>query len=357
MSLMARFRLERPGFRLEADLDLSGRGLAAVIGTSGSGKTTLLRCLAGLEHPHGGFLEVAGATWQDEARGIFLAPHRRPVGYVFQEAALFPHRSVGGNLAFGYRRIRPGDRRLRWRDVVELLGLGRLLERRTEGLSGGERQRVAIGRALLTSPRLLLLDEPLSALDRPAKAEILPYLERLRDEGGIPIVYVSHDPTEVARLADEGVLLEKGRVAGAGDLPELLTRLDLALAHGDEAEAVIDARVAGHDEGYALTLLEFSGGRLTVPRQERRQGERVRVVVRARDVSLTLQPPVGTTILNVLPARIEELEEEDQAQVMVRLSVGGRPLLARITRKSRDALELRPGARVFAQVKGVALTG
>ncbi|MFP4616265.1 MAG: molybdenum ABC transporter ATP-binding protein [Thiohalorhabdus sp.] len=352
--LRARFALERPGFRLEAAFEAPPRGVTALFGPSGSGKTTALRCVAGLERAPEGYLEVGGAVWQDEKAGVFRPPHRRGVGYVFQEAALLPHRTVAGNLAYGYRRAR-GPRRLDWAEVVELLGLEPLLERRPAGLSGGERQRVAIGRALLANPVLLLLDEPLSALDRAAKAEILPYLERLRDRLAIPVLLVSHAMDEVARLADHLVLLEGGRVQGAAPLAEMATRLDLPMAHGESAEAVVEARVAGHEPEYGLTVLHFPGGRLTVPALDRPPEAPVRVRIRARDVSLTRHPPRETSILNVLTARVADMQEEGTEGVMVRLKAGGVPLLARITRKSRDSLALEPGMEIHAQIKGIAL--
>ncbi|KPV39671.1 molybdenum ABC transporter ATP-binding protein [Thiohalorhabdus denitrificans] len=353
-ALKARFALDRPDFHLEAAFEAPPGGVTALFGPSGSGKTTLLRCVAGLERAPEGYLEVGGTVWQDEDAGLFRPPHRRGVGYVFQEAALLPHRTVTGNLAYGYRRAR-GPRRLAWGEVIDLLGLEPLLERRPAGLSGGERQRVAIGRALLAGPNLLLLDEPLSALDRAAKAEILPYLERLRDRLALPVLLVSHAVDEVARLADHLVLLEAGHVQGTGPLAEMATRLDLPLAHGEPAEAVVEARVAGHEPGYGLTSLSFPGGRLSVPALDRPPDAPVRVRIRARDVSLTRQPPRETSILNVLTARVADMREEGAEGVMVRLEAGGAPLLARITRKSRDALGLEPGMEVFAQIKGIAL--
>jgi molybdate transport system ATP-binding protein len=350
--LRARFRLRRSGFTLDAAFEAPGSGITALFGPSGSGKTTVLRCLAGLERAEGE-LTVAGEAWQSGDR--FLAPHRRAVGYVFQEANLFPHRSVAGNLRYG--RDRSGRSGPGWDEVVALLGLAPLLDRRPHQLSGGQRQRVALGRALLAGPRLLLLDEPLAALDRASRAEILPYLERLRDELGLPAVYVSHSLEEVSRLADRLVLLHDGAVLGSGPLAELATRLDLPLARAEDAEAVIAAQVAGHDDSYGLTYLTFAGGRLAVPRRDLVPGTAVRVGVHARDISLTLDPPGRTSILNVVAATVTELAADGEAGVLVRLDAGGVPLLARITRKSRDQLGLEPGAAVYAQVKSLALAG
>jgi len=350
--LRARFRLQRPGFTLDAAFEAPARGVTALFGPSGSGKTTILRCLAGLEHA-AGELRVDGAAWQDGER--FLPPHRRPLGYVFQEGNLFPHRSVAGNLRYGQRRARRPA--LAETEVVELLGLGPLLKRRPHALSGGQRQRVALGRALLAGPRLLLLDEPLSALDRTSRREILPYLERLRDELGLPAVYVSHDLDEVARLADRLVLLGDGTVRGAGTLADMASRLDLPLARAEDAEAVLTATVAGQDPDYGLTYLDFPGGRLSVPRRDLAKGATVRVGIHARDVSLARDRPQRTSILNVFPATVTGLEADGEAGMVARLEAGGIPLLARITRKSRDQLGLEPGTAVYAQVKTVALAG
>lgn len=353
--LRARFELERPEFRLQVELETPGRGVIGVIGPSGAGKTTLLRCMAGLERPANGLLEVNGARWQDDRMRLFLPPHRRPIGVVFQEASLFPHLSVRGNLEYGWRRVPPGERTLVLAQAVELLGLGRLLARRVDYLSGGERQRVAVARALLTSPRLLLMDEPLTNLDPGAKAEILPYFERLHDELAVPVLYVSHSQDEVTRLADHLVLMARGRILASGPLAEVTTRLDLPLARSDAAEAVLEARVVGHDELYHLTYLEFAGGRLTVPREDLPPGALVRLRILARDVSLTLERPARTSILNLIGARALEIAPDGEAQVVVRLEAGGSLLLARITRKSAELLDLRPGLEVYAQVKSVAL--
>ena len=354
--LAGRFRLAYPsGFALDVELDLPGRGVSALFGPSGSGKTTLLRCIAGLERTADGFLSVAGDVWQDEARRLFVPTFRRPLGYVFQEASLFPHLSVRRNLDFGRRRVPVADRRVALEQAVGLLGIGDLLERLPGRLSGGERQRVAIARALATSPRLLLMDEPLAGLDQQRKAEILPYLERLHEELSIPVVYVSHQSDEVSRLADHLVLLEQGRVTASGPLPEMSTRLDLPLAHGEAAGAVILATVAAHDERFHLTYLDFPAGRVSIPRQELRPGASKRLRVLARDVSLTLAPQTETSILNVLPARVTELVEERPGQVMVRLDAMGTVLLARVTAKSVAHLGLSAGKGVFAQIKGMAL--
>jgi molybdate transport system ATP-binding protein len=353
MTIRARFHIRRGGFLLDLDLTFPARGVTALFGPSGCGKTTLLRAMAGLVRDPGGYCRVGDQVWQDGPR--FVPAHRRPLGYVFQEASLFQHLSVQGNLEYGLRRTAPGQRRVGLDDAVDLLGIGPLLKRRTHGLSGGERQRVAIARALLTSPRLLLMDEPLAALDRAGKQEILPYLERLHTELAMPVLYVSHAADEVARLADYLVLLEAGRVRASGPLGELLTRLDLAREQGQEAEAVIEATVAGHDEAYHLSYLDFSGGRICVVRNRLAPGKTARLRILARDVSLTLERQHGTSILNIFPAVVDSLAEDGPAQMLVRLDVGGTALLSRVTRKSSGALELAPGRPVFVQIKAVAL--
>jgi molybdate transport system ATP-binding protein len=350
-------KLPRRGFELDVSVRVPARGVTALFGPSGCGKTTVLRCVAGLDRATGA-CRLGEEVWQDDARGIFLPTHQRPIGYVFQEPSLFPHLSVRDNLRYGLKRLDGGRQQVGFDEVVHLLGVRRLLTRATGGLSGGERQRVAMARALLRSPRLLLMDEPLAALDHASKRDILPYLERLHDELKIPVLYISHSPDEVARLADRMVLMEQGRVRAIGAAAELLVRLDLPLARDDDASALIEGEVSGHDEAYGLSEVRVGDARLSVARVARPVGARVRVRVHARDVSLTLQPPGATSILNVLPARVSELEAVGEAQVLVRLSVGEAqtvPLLARITRRSRDALGLNPGMAVYAQVKSVAL--
>lgn len=356
--ILARFRLNHPGFTLETDLELPGRGVSALFGHSGSGKTSLLRCIAGLERAAEGYLEINGEVWQDSARRHFLPTHKRPLGYVFQEASLFEHLSVRRNLDFGQRRIPARQRRVQLEQAVELLGIGHLLERMPDGLSGGERQRVGIARALLTSPRLLLMDEPLAALDLKRKSEILPYLERLHDELDIPVLYVSHSPDEVARLADHLVLLDDGKVLASGPLEQTLARLDLPTAQEDEAGVVIEGRVQSFDARYQLLSLALPGSSLSmrVAHSPVTAGRPLRFRVLARDVSLSLERQRDSSILNLLPARVvEEMPAANPAHVLVRLDVDGTAMLARITRFSRDQLGLYPGQSIWAQIKSVAL--
>ena len=352
--IRARLVLAYPGFRLDVDLRLPGRGFSALFGPSGSGKTSCLRAVAGLLRTRGR-LEVCNEVWQDDARGIFVLPHRRAVGMVFQHAALFPHLSVRGNLEFARRRVPRGQARVDFDHVLALLGLEPLLERRPEHLSGGERQRVAIGRALAASPRLLLLDEPLASLDLKRRAELLPCLQAMQAELDIPALYVSHAPEEVARLASHLVMLENGLVRASGATAEMLTRLDLPLAHGDTAQAALAVTVLSHDAVDRITRVRFGGGELLLPGATAARGDSRVVRILARDVSLTLSRHGDTSILNILPVTVLALADDTPGHVMVRLDAGGSALLARVTRRSADALALRPGLTVHAQIKGAAI--
>ena len=348
----ARFSSTLGRFRLDAEFSVPAQGVTALFGASGSGKTTLLRLIAGLDRAPGR-LSVNGEVWQDG--NTFLPVHRRALGYVFQEASLFPHLGVRANLEYGWQRVPPAERRIGFDAVVDWLGLDALLAQRPHELSGGQRQRVAIGRALLASPRLLLMDEPLSALDAGSRAEILPYLERLHRELRLPIVYVSHALDEVARLADTLLLIERGTITYQGPLGEGLTRLDLPLAHGETAGAVIDARVVAHDAEFELTRVARGGLTLSVPGLHAEPGAALRLRIAARDVSLALAAPERTSILNLLPARVIECVDDAPGQVLVSLALDDTVLLARITRKSSHALALQPGAHVIAQIKSVAV--
>jgi molybdate transport system ATP-binding protein len=355
-AIQARFHLAFPGFILDVDLDLPGRGVTALFGHSGSGKTTLLRCIAGLERVPGGYLRMGEEVWQEGE--AFVPTHRRPIGYVFQEASLFPHLTVRRNLEYGLKRVAASPRRVSLDLAVDLLGIGHLLDRLPERLSGGEKQRVAIARALAVSPRLLLMDEPLAALDLARKQEILPYLERLHDELEIPLLYVSHAPDEVARLADHIVVMEGGRAVAAGPLGETLARLDLPIRLGEDAGVVLEAAVAERDTEWGLVRVDFPGGRLWTRDGGHALGQPVRVRILARDVSLAVTRHTGTSILNILPAAVEAMVEDGHpALVLARLNVGGSPLLARLTRRSAQALDLAPGRLVYAQIKAVALVG
>ncbi len=353
MSIAARLRLERGGFRLDVDLQLPPVGVSGIFGPSGCGKTSLLRAIAGLEPRCEGELIVHGDCWQGPDR--FLPTHRRPLGFVFQQPGLFEHLSVQDNLLYGLRRVKPGERRIDWKQAVEWLGIGHLLSRRPRGLSGGERQRVAIARALALSPSLLLMDEPLAALDRDSRLTILPRLEALHRELDIPVLYVSHARDEIARLSDHLLLMRDGRIEASGPATELFARLDLSLAQEPDSAVVIEARMEQRDERYSLNYLSFAGGRLIIAGAALPIGENRRLQVRARDVSITLQHQRDTSILNILEARIEAMKEQGEAQLLLRMRIGEQPLLARVTRKSAAELGLEPGKKVYAQVKSVAL--
>lgn len=357
-AICASFRLDYPAFALDIDLTLPGRGVTALFGPSGSGKTTALRCVAGLIRASEGQLIVGNDIWQDESRGVFLPTHRRPLGMVFQEASLFPHLTVQGNLKYGMKRAGATSASVGREIIVGMLGIGGLLDRMPSTLSGGERQRVALARALLTRPKLLLMDEPLAALDLKRKLEILPYLERLRDHLDIPIIYVSHSPDEVARLADHLVLMENGRVVASGAIGETLARIDLPSAFADDAGVVLDVIVAEH-EADDLTRLIFGGGDILVSRRPEPVGQRLRCRIHARNVSLAVDRHADTSILNILPATVAALARTDTpGHVLVQLALrDGSPLLARITERSRRQLEIVDGAKVWAQVKAVALLG
>ncbi|MEE2981267.1 MAG: molybdenum ABC transporter ATP-binding protein [Pseudomonadota bacterium] len=344
-------------FSLDVQIDCAADGVTALFGRSGSGKTTLVNLIAGLERPDRGRIVIGGTTLFDAARGIDLPTEHRRLGYVFQDARLFPHFSVEGNLRYG---MGLDNSPIDFDQVVDLLGLGNLLARRPYHLSGGEAQRVAIGRALLANPRLLLMDEPLASLDAPRKDEILDFIERLRDRLKIPIVYVSHIMEEVIRLADDMVVLSAGRVAAVGTVEDVTSRLDLRPLTGRyEAGAVLAARVDAHDDEFDLSYLAVPGGRLSVSRLDVDVGTSLRVRIRARDVSLALEPPSRSSVLNVFAGTVADIGDEPGAQVDVLVHIGDgdqtAPLWARITRKSAHLLGLKQGQPVYALVKSVAL--
>jgi len=347
--------LRRGSFALQAAFR-SDAPIVALFGRSGSGKSTIVNAIAGIVRPQRGRIVIGERVLFDSDRGIDLAPEHRRVGCVFQDALLFPHLDVRANLAYGERLTLPAERFVDRERIIALLGIAPLLHRRPANLSGGEKQRVAIGRALLASPRILLLDEPLASLDGARKAEILAYIELLRDEINLPIVYVSHAIEEVTRLADRVVVVAEGRVVAEGDTADVLSRPELNAASGRSEEgAVIDARVASHDPRFELTTLAFAGGELVVPNVDALPGEQVRVRIRARDVSLALERPSRLSIQNVLEASVVSLGGEYGAIVDVELRVGATPLAARITRKAACDLGLVPGQRVHALVKAVSI--
>lgn len=355
MSIEVSIRHRQGDFTLDVAFASAGR-LTALFGPSGSGKTSVVNAIAGLMRPDSGKVSVEGRVLLDTGRRIFVPPHRRRIGYVFQDARLFPHLSVSQNLRYGRFFTPPAERYAEFSKVVDLLGIGALLERKPAGLSGGERQRVAIGRALIASPRLLLMDEPLAALDDERKAEILPYVERLRDEAGIPIVYVSHSVAEIARLASDVVLLADGRVTAAGPVEDILPRFDLLPAgERGEAGAMVPLELVGQDDEFSLSVLRSSGGEWRLPRIDAPAGARVTVRVRARDVMIATERPAGISALNVLEGRIAAIDMAGDSETLVSILSGGDRLYARVTRRSVGQLGLEPGRTVFAIVKSVSL--
>ena len=352
MTIDVSFTLEYSGFSLAVDLSLPSKGITALFGHSGSGKTTLLRCIAGLERVPHGQLSIDGEIWQDVSR--WVPTHKRALGYVFQEASLFPHLSVIGNLHYGLRRASNAQGGS-LDQAIDLLGIAHLLDRKPDRLSGGERQRVSIARALAVSPRLLLMDEPLAALDLKRKQEILPYLERLHNELDIPVIYVSHSPNEVARLADHLVVMEGGRVLASGPLADTLIRLDLPIRLGEEAGAILDATVGEVDQEWHLMRVDFAGGSLWARDHGSPIGHRVRVRVLARDVSLADQQ-AHSSIQNVLRGQVAAIgDDEHPGLALVRVQIGSAMLLARLTKRSAASLGISVGKVLWVQVKSVAL--
>ena len=351
-----RLKLPRAQFDVDVDLQLSGKGITVLFGASGSGKTSILRCVAGLEHAASGFVRIGDAVWQDDEQGLFVPTWRRPLGYVFQEASLFEHMDVQRNLEYGLRRTAQSADRNTLDEAVDLLGIRALLKRRPQALSGGERQRVAIARALVTEPRLLLLDEPLASLDLHRRREIMPWLERLRDQLAIPMLYVTHSMDELSRLADEVVLLDKGQAVAAGPISEVLAQGDLPALADDEAGTVIQGVVQECNSRWHLARVQLSAGSVLVRDSGLAPGTPVRLRILARDVSLTLDEPTRSSIQNHLPGLIDVvLTDSHPAQALVRVRCSGDTLISRVTWKSVEELQLQPGLAMWAQVKSVAV--
>lgn len=350
-----RYLLELGDFKLDVDLELPLRGISGVFGRSGSGKTSLLRCVAGLAHPGDGRLAVAGNTWQDSSTDICRPVHKRNIGYVFQEPRLFSHLDVRGNLDYGSKRRQPRAEGVSVDQVVNLLGLETVMQRRPAELSGGEAQRVSIARALLRAPRFVLMDEPLASLDRARKDEVLPFLDRLHAELAVPIIYVSHSIDEICRLCDHLVVLDDGRVIADGGLTEVLARLDVPVLNGQDAGTILETTVIDYDTADDLSRLRFSGGEFLVAGRAGASGERLRLRIQANDVSLCRERPAASTILNILPVEIESLAEAGSSMLLVRLRAGTDTLLARISRRSCREMGLAAGDKLLAQVKSAAI--
>ncbi|MBI9072996.1 MAG: molybdenum ABC transporter ATP-binding protein [Melioribacteraceae bacterium] len=353
MSIHAKFQIKKGTFTLNADLNIPAKAITSIFGKSGSGKTTLLRAIAGLDFHKNGYIRIGETVWQD--KNIFVPPHKRAIGYVFQEPGLFRHLSVIKNIEYGQKRSSNSKNSMSPGYIIDLLNIKHLLDRQPQYLSGGEQQRVAIARALAYNPDLLLMDEPLSSLDENLKLEILPYIQSLHTELKIPIIYVSHSTDEVARIADHIVILEEGIVKASGLIGEILTSLDFNISRDENAESLVEAIVMDHDNKFSLTYLDSEFGKFTVGQKNLPIGTKVRLRIAARDVSITLAAQTGTSILNIFPAQISKIAPVGRSQVMVKLVSNKASILARVTRKSANILDLAPNKKVYVQVKSVAL--
>ena len=350
-----RFRKQLGALELDVDVALPAQGISALFGRSGAGKTSLINAVAGIVTPDDGVIRVGDRVFFDRARDIDLPLEQRGIGYVFQDARLFPHLNVAGNLRYGLKRSRD-TQAIEWSSVIDVLGLAHLLDRRPHHLSGGERQRVALGRALLRQPALLLMDEPLASLDAPRKAEVLPYIERLAHEFDLPVLYVSHSIDEVTRLARHLVIVSEGRTVASGELAHIMSLPEHSPLVGRyEAGSVIDCAVAQHDDRYGMTTLRFADGQIRVPRVDLATGTPVRVRIRARDVALALTQPVDVSITNQLAGHVLSMTPREGPYVDVAVDLGSTSIRALITRESCDRLQLAIGMRVWAMVKSVAL--
>lgn len=337
-------------FSLDVDVKIKGQGVTAIFGPSGSGKTSFLRMLSGITRPDLATINVLGQNWQ--SADAFYPPHKRALGYVFQEASLFPHLNVLGNLTYAFKRAHALVDQDYFDRIVRAMGLDDLIEADVQRLSGGERQRVAIARALMVRPRILLMDEPLSALDQKRKSEILPYLERLKTTAHIPIIYVTHSMDEIARLADDLIIFENGRSIAHGTVSQVLSRMDLPNIFGDDASVVLEGKLGADDPKWGLRAVEFAGGQIWVSSQD---GERVRLRMSAKDVSLSLSAHNDSSILNILPVIVDDIAEHQSGFAMVRCRFGDDMILARITLRSLDKLKLKKGQKIYAQIKSVAI--
>ena len=342
-------------FQLSANFSAEAATITAIFGKSGAGKTSLINAIAGLSCPDLGAIQLGETILFDQSQNLSLRPHDRQIGYIFQDDRLFPHLTVRKNLLYGASRRSDGLPRIELADVLDLLGISPLLERKPHALSGGEKQRVAIGRALLSNPRLLLMDEPLASLDVQRREDILPFIEKIRDEFGVTVLYVSHAIEEVIRLADKMIVLSEGQVAAQGAVEEIMSRLDLHPLTGRfDAGAVIATKFASYDPVYDLGELAFPGGHLQVAGLNLARGTPLRAHIRARDVSLMTGKPEGSSVLNVFKGRISGVREEDGPQLDLSIDIGA-PLIARVTRKSYDKLGLKLGSEVHAMIKAVAI--
>lgn len=353
MSIQTEFHITKNDFNLDINIIIPSEGITAIFGPSGSGKTTLLRAIAGLDQHKGSVVKIKNDIWQENK--LFIPPHQRSIGFVFQEDSLFPHLNVSKNIEYGYKRASKNSSQISIQQITQILKINHLLERLPFQLSGGEKQRVGIARALAASPKLLLMDEPLASLDINLKREILSYISRIHREFKTPIIYVSHSPTEIAYLSHHLIILDSAHIVASGPTQELLTRIDLPLALDQDASAVIEAKVRQHDDKYKLTHLQFNNNEIKITRNSAKVGEIIRLRILARDVSLSLTYPSQTSILNIFPATVREMTNLPSSQVLLQLRIGEASILSRISLKSAMELQLKPGVKVYAQVKSVAL--
>ena len=351
MTIKMKYKITRGGFEFDVDIKLPSRGVTAIFGPSGCGKTTLLRVMAGLEHYKTGYLKVDKDIWQDKE--VFVQPHKRAVGYVFQEASLFPHLNVRENLEYGINRgLGVGDMDS-LQGAIKLLGIEKLLDRNIGQLSGGETQRVAIARALAMKPKVLLMDEPLSALDNKRKKEIMPYLNKLHSELEIPLIYVSHSVEEVSQLSDHVVLMDEGKVVEQGDISDMLHALEGSNNNANDANTIMEGKISDHDDG--LTGINFPIGKIYVVKNALGIGEFARLRIMAKDVSISLNHHEDTSIINITKVVIDDIKSISESCVLVKLLSGDGYLLALITNRSMKKLKLCNGMEVYAQIKGASL--
>lgn len=358
MAIKLALDLNYGNFSIAVDLSLPEKSITTLFGPSGAGKSTLLRCIAGLERANNGYIQIADDVWQDEKQGYFRPTSKRSLGYIFQEPRLFSHLSVQKNLEYGYNRIPKAERRVQWHDVIDVLDIAHLLQRKPSRLSGGEQQRVAIGRALLTSPKLLLMDEPLAALDPSRKQEVLPFIRQLHDLLEIPIIYVSHSLAEVLQITDEMVLLDNGSKVASGTLPKLFSNMALSRYLGDMSGSILETTVTSYDKLFSLNHLTFEGGVLQIPGEARETGSLLRIQILARHVGIALKKPEMSSFLNILPAKIIAIDASNETAHTVQLTLDvGVPLLANISKKSLHDLALKTNDPCYALIKAVSVTG
>lgn len=347
-----KLNISKGSFNLDVESSIPSQGVTALFGPSGCGKTTFLRALCGLDKAEGSYVKIDNEIWQDKTQ--FIPVHKRSLGFVFQEGNLFPHLSIRKNLEYGFKRIQSEKKNIDFKETVNLLGLSKHLEKMPNELSGGEKQRVAIARALLTSPKLLVLDEPLTGLDQKSKSEILPFLSNLIKTLKIPVLYVSHDTSEIAQFADHVILLGNGKIEASGKVEDIFLKSS-SLNSEPNAETVIETTLKEHDEKYLLSTLTFPGGNFYVSKVNFEPGQKVRLRILAKSVSLTLNKPEDTSILNIISGEITEITEINGARMNIKISAGDISILSHITKKSAEALNLEIGKKVFAQIKSVEL--